>query len=196
MLSTFVLAISLVFSALNWLSFKDPAGEFTVKYPDNWEMTTQEEVHAVTFMSAQDTATDQFRENANVVVQDLSAQPTTLAEYTEATKNWVKESNGVIQLEREITFADNPSFEIAYTMPANAIGIDLELMFHQVWFIKNNKAYLLTYTAQPDSYRKYEEHAAGIFKSFALAIPGATLPAMLSGEEQMKKAEERKAKMK
>ena len=118
--------------------------------------------------TAAESESDQFRENINAMVQDLSEQPMTMAEYTKLTTDWVKKSNGVLQLEREIEFAGHPATEVAYTIPANATGMDIEVMFHQVWLLKYNKAYLLTYAAQPHSYEKFELEAAEIFKSFVL----------------------------
>lgn len=166
--SMFALILAALLAQINWLSYTDAADRFTIKYPENWEKNVTTEY--VTFLSAVESDSDAFRENVNVVVQDLSQQPTTMAEYTQATKDWISESKGVLQLEREIQFAGNAATEVAYTMPANSIGLDLELMFHQLWIIKDDKAYLLTYTAQPDRYEKFEAQAAEIFKSFVLEV--------------------------
>ena len=161
-----LLALSFLLSPLNWLLYTDPADRFSVKYPDTWELKVENDV--VSLLAAVESDADQFRENVNAMVQDLSQQPMTMTEYTKLTTDWVKESNGVMQLEREIEFAGHPATEVAYTLPANATGMDLEVMFHQVWLLKDNKAYLLTYAAEPHSYEKFELEAAEIFKSFVL----------------------------
>jgi serine/threonine-protein kinase len=166
MLKALLLAAASLIASLNWLTYTDPKGQFNVSYPETWELNVSDNV--VTFFSPLESDSDQFRENVNVMVQDLSEQPTTMAEYTEGTKTWVREGGGVLQLEREIKLAGETATEVAYTMPGKSLGMDMDVMFHQVWILKNNKAYLMTYAARPESYATFEEMGAGIFKSFKL----------------------------
>jgi hypothetical protein len=42
----------------------------------------------------------------------------------------------------------------------------LSLKVKQYWFIKNNKAYLLTYTAEESKYDEYEDVATEMMMSF------------------------------
>jgi len=66
-----------------FLKYKDPYGQFTIKYPAEWEAMQDYGGAAVVFASPQENALDADRENVNIVIQDLSANPMTLDQYTE-----------------------------------------------------------------------------------------------------------------
>jgi eukaryotic-like serine/threonine-protein kinase len=166
MSSIFFLTIALLFAPIEWLTYKDASDRFTMKYPNVWEKQSKDDLAA--FLSPMEHDSDVFREHVYVTVQDLTEKPMTMAEYTKVTTDWVKGAKGTMQLEREIEFAGNKATEIAYTLPPDAIGLGIELMFYQVWIIKQNKAYLLTYSAEPNKYHKFEPEAMDMMRSFQL----------------------------
>lgn len=107
----------------------------------------------------------------NIIIQDLNGQPMTLEEYTNLTKNQITQalgSSAIVSI-KDLNFAGQQAKEIVYTMPKNPMqGRNLNLKLRQVWFIKDNNAYLLTYTAQSSEYDNYLKTAKGIFDSFTL----------------------------
>ena len=70
----------------------------------------------VIFFSDQKNSSDLFQENLNVLVQDLSAQPMTLAEYTDLSIEQIKlfVSDSKILSSKKITLAGNPANELIY----------------------------------------------------------------------------------
>jgi len=87
-----------------------------------------------------------------------------LEQYTELTKKQVTDNLGasaIISL-KNITIAGQKGKEFVYNM--NYEGKHLKLK--QYWFIKENIAYLFSYTAQPEQYAKYENIATEMIQSF------------------------------
>ena len=142
---------------------------YQTSYPINW--TKQQKQSAVFFLSPKENEKDLFQENVNVIIQDLSSQPMTLEDYTNLTKNQITQALGSSAIEsvKDINFAGQQAKEMVYTMPKNPIqGRNQNLKLRQIWFIKGNNAYLLTYTAQSSEYDKFLETAKAIFDSFKL----------------------------
>jgi len=125
---------------------------YKIKYLSNWEKN--EEIEGIIgFVSPQEGSSDKFSENFNIIVGDLSAQPMTLSEYTELTITEVEEAvEGFNIIGSEATvLSGNEAHKIIFTgrMPPYS------LKWLQIWTIKEDKVYLLTYTAEPDEFDKY-----------------------------------------
>ena len=150
-----------------WIEYSE--NNYEISYPESW--TKQQKGTAIFFLSPKGNEKDLFQENVNVIVQDLSSQPMTLEEYTNLTKNQITQALGssAIVSVKDLSFSGQQAKEMIYTMPKNPMqGRNLNLKLRQVWFIKGNNAYLLTYTAQSSEYDNYLETAKGIFDSFKL----------------------------
>lgn len=148
---------------------KHTDSKYDIFFPESW--TKQQKGTATFFLSPKESEKDLFQENINIMVQDLSSQPMTLEEYTNLTKTQITQALGssAIVSVKDFNFAGQQAKEMVYTMPKNPMqGRNLNLKLRQVWFIKGNNAYLLTYTAQNSEYDNYLETAKGIFDSFKL----------------------------
>jgi len=146
-----------------WLTYTDNANKFTMNYPKEW---TQKAVgNAIAFLSPRADDNDQFQENVNIMVQDLSAQPMTLEQYTDLSKKQITENGGAgaILSQGSRTIGGQKAVEMVYNL--NYQGRVLKIK--QYWFIKGNKAFLLTYTAEPSQFSKYEETATSVINSFS-----------------------------
>jgi eukaryotic-like serine/threonine-protein kinase len=135
---------------------------YEILYPASW--AKQEKSNAIFFMSPKENEKDLFQENVNVMLQDLSQQSMNLEQYTELTKKQVIDNFGataIVSL-KNITIAGQQGKEFVYSM--NYKGRSLKLK--QYWFIKENIAYLFSYTAELLKYEKYEKIATEIVQSF------------------------------
>jgi len=135
---------------------------YEILYPASW--AKQEKLNVIFFLSPQENEKDLFQENVNLILQDLSQQSMSLEQYTELTKKQVTDNLGasaIISL-KNITIAGQKGKEFVYNM--NYEGKHLKLK--QYWFIKENIAYLFSYTAQPEQYAKYENIATEMIQSF------------------------------
>lgn len=146
-----------------WLTYTDPAKKFTISYPKDW--TTRSVNEAIAFLSPQEGAGDSFQENVNVLPQDLSAQPMTLEQYTELSRKQITDAfgpNAVVSTAPK-TLAGQKAMEMVYTM--NYQGRALKIRAD--WFIRNKTAWLLTFTAEPAQFDKYDKTGTAILNSFA-----------------------------
>ena len=145
-----------------WLTYTDSQNKFTMTYPREW---TQEKVgNMAAFLSPQENFTDSFRENVNLMLQDLSQQPMDLKQYTELTKNQITQMFGdsAILSSGSKTIGGQPAVEMTYNM----FNQGHHLKIKQYWFIIGTTAYLFTYTAQPEKFSKFEETALTVINSF------------------------------
>ena len=124
-----------------------------IDYPVDW--TCQEGVSGilVLLLAPPDGAADNFRENVNLIVQDLSGQNIDLDSFTrisnEQLKAYITDFRPLTS--ERIKFNNNDAQKIVYTGKQG----QYDLKFMQIWMIKNNKAYILTFTAVSDKYDQY-----------------------------------------
>ena len=146
---------------------KYTAADFTIKYPSDWKVDESGTMGTkVIFFSPLESADDQFSENINIMTQDLTASPMTLKEYTDLS---VKQINTLVTNGKiiESTTMQTPSGEgqrLVYTMDQG----QYHLQFEQLYVIKKDKVYLVTYTAETTSYQKYLSKASHALESFIL----------------------------
>ena len=121
----------------------------------------------VAFLSPRGGTSDDLQENVNIVVQDLSAQPMTLEEYTDLTLGQIEQfiTDAKILDSSPATLAGNPGHKAVYTGKQGQY--DLEWM--QLWTVKGNKAYVITYTAEAREYSAVLATAQEMIESFAIA---------------------------
>jgi serine/threonine-protein kinase len=143
--------------------------KYEIAFPESW--AKQQKGTATFFLSPKQNEKDLFQENINIIIQDLSSQPMTLEDYTNLTKQQVIQafgSSAIVSI-KDLNVAGQQAKEMVYTMPKNPIqGRNQNLKLRQLWFIKGNNTYLLTYTAQSSEYDKFLETAKAIFDSFKL----------------------------
>lgn len=110
-----------------------------------------------------------FKSNINIVVQDLAGQPISLEDYHLLTLNQMEQALGrnTVESDKEVKISGSPAKEIVYTMPQNVNKADAsDLKLKQVYLIKNNKAYLITYTAKMDDFATFLNSANEVFETF------------------------------
>ncbi|MFH1538463.1 MAG: PsbP-related protein [bacterium] len=149
-----------------FLMYDSSAYGIRIKYPSNWTKTEQVMGSVAAFLSPQETASDIFQENLNVIVQDLSTQPMTLEEFTELSVGQVKQfiTDAKILDSNATTLDGNSAHEVVYTGKQGQYN----LKFMQVWAIKDNTAYILTYTAEIKKYNNYLNLAQEMMNSFEI----------------------------
>lgn len=158
LLLTFFVSCSLS----SWKTYTDSVNKFSVQYPNDW--TKEIRGNSVIFLSPFNGSGDRFKENVNIMLQDLSKQQTTLEQYTEITKESVIANLGkqaIVSL-KDATMQSITAKEFVYNMNMNGNNLRIK----QYWFIKNKKAYLFTYTAESSKYNEYEVIADKIIESF------------------------------
>jgi len=141
--------------------------EYYIDYPKNWEID-QSGRYGTSFylFSYQTSANDLFRENVNLIIQDLTGMDIDLAKYTEISENQINNmmEDGTILENRTISKNGINYQKLIFTGTQQG----LFLKFEQFYFIKNNKAYVLTLTCEAKEFNTYKETGEKILNSFYL----------------------------
>lgn len=142
------------------------AGEnYKLAYPKSWTPDTSKTLGPAVFIfSPLENAEDKFRENANVLIQDLKGEDINLARYKEITDKQVNDlaTDGEI-FESSISRKNNQEFyRITYAMTQGKLRVKIT----SVCFIQNEKAYLATFSSEVDKYDTYKKTGEQILASF------------------------------
>ena len=106
---------------------------------------------------------DTFIENINLLTQNLKGYKIDLNQYVIITENQIKENGKLIESKR--TRVNNSELHsLSYT--ANLTGRNLK--FYQYLIIQNEKAYILTYSAEIDKFDVFFPEIIKIFNSFSI----------------------------
>jgi hypothetical protein len=145
-----------------WLTYTDSTNKFTMNYPKEW--TQKASGNIVAFLSPKADAKDQFQENVNLMLQDISAQPVTLDQYTELTKKQITDAMGAgaIVSQGSKVINGHKAIQLIYNFSYQGHALKVE----QYWFIKGKTVFLFSYTAEPGQFTKYQQTALAIINSF------------------------------
>lgn len=148
-----------------WTYYKQAGYE--IGYPASWELNTSGLMGSeFIILSPQNGADDRFRENVNMIIQELGVDMT-LREYAAISEQQIKSlmEDGVI-LESEIVSGERDYYYLAYAAKQG----DFVLTFMAYCWIIEQKAYLITFTAEKDQFEAVKPLAARILNGFTLKI--------------------------
>jgi serine/threonine-protein kinase len=140
---------------------------YSIQYPDIWKIDTSGKMgSAFIIITPLEPETDKFRENINLVVQDLKTK-TDLGQFTATS---VKQINTYITkakiISNQTMDTEAGTFQkLVYTGDQGKF----HLKFVQYCFVKDNKAYVLTFTAEQHAFTGYELTAEQVLESFRIA---------------------------
>ncbi len=154
-------------TTFTYLDYTNAAFGIAIKYPSTWTKNEQFTGAVVAFASPSGSSSGASGGIVTVVVEELS-EPTTLAEYTDAAFEVINQTVTDFNLSETAatTLDNNPAHKIVYTAKQNQIN----LQYMQVWTIKDNKTYILTYGATQVNYDKYQAIVQDMVSSFKIAV--------------------------
>ncbi len=134
--------------------YHNKRGGFSISYPATWAYEENKGGAAIIFFSPKENDLDFFKENVNVVVQDISANPMELKEYSELAIKQMELvfADNFVLLDSGVTFLSGQG---AYKIVFLGKGPDTELKYMSAWTIKGHTAYQVTYTALSSQYDRY-----------------------------------------
>ncbi|PSB07646.1 hypothetical protein C7B62_19270 [Pleurocapsa sp. CCALA 161] len=139
---------------------------FRVDYPQSWSKQNRDDFLArgAVFFSPLENDTDQFKEQISVLVEDLS-RDLSLSEYTKQSLAEIKQlSDPNIGAAQVVAMGANEGRQIIYQGEEN--GNPVQRM--QTWSVNNNRAYVITYTALPESFNDYLPTVEEMIESFEI----------------------------
>ncbi len=141
--------------------------EYVIQYPGNWRLEQSGKMGLTFILYSQSSSNpDRFDKNVNLLVQDLKGKKMRLDKYVEISEKQVKTeiAYGTILESKRIYNGDNNYHKLLYT---GNTGI-FKFKFLQYYWIKNEKAYVLTLTCDINEFDCYKETAEKVMNSFAL----------------------------
>lgn len=145
---------------LNFTLFQNATYGIKMLYPSTWEKEenvggngsgASKLIDIVRFSPPfENSSSDKSAENLDVKVDDVSdIKPISLTKYANDTIEDLRKDFKIISEDRNATAGnDNPAYKVEYT--GTDEGVDLNAMI--IFTIKNDKAYIISYMAEPSRY--------------------------------------------
>lgn len=176
--STYLLAILVVIvgitmtvsniSAIHekWHNFSNDT--FEISYPEGWTPdTTRKEMGAsLILLTDAENESDNFRENINVNIQDLSKRKMTVEQFAKFSEDQINKMIQQVTIIRSEKITNTPGRMWCMEFESSKSGE--ELRWKQYYYPKDDKMYVVTFTAKKSAFDKFHLLADKIMNSFTL----------------------------
>lgn len=156
------------------LTYENSTYGVRMQYPSAWHkeenVTSGSDnnsmlVDVVKFSSPSKNASDTFSESLDLKVDNISdIQPITLAKYANNTIEDLRKDFKIIELDRNASLSDNPAYKLVYTGVEE--GVNLQALL--ILTIKGDKAYIISYNAEPTKFSYYLPTLQKMINSFQI----------------------------
>lgn len=148
-----------------WRTFNKT--HYSVQYPSGWTVDSSRQFGADVFIAAPvDTIGDKFKENVNVMVQNIAGQNVDMDRYVSVSEEQIKTMMTDCEIieSNTITTAPTTYHKIIFTGRQGAFALKIE----QYYFITKDKAFVVTFTAEQKRFDDYQVTGEKILQSFRL----------------------------
>ncbi|MFY0546227.1 PsbP-related protein [Brevibacillus sp. H7] len=138
---------------------------FCFIYPKEWSIATESLGAVAIFLSQKESESDGFQENVSIGLQDLENNEfKTLDQYVDSNIRGLEKfvTNYELVETKDLVISNIPAKQIIYTGDQGIYRIK----FLQTYFIKDNVAYIISYTADQEKFDKYLKLAENVITSF------------------------------
>lgn len=146
--------------------------DYSIQYPESWNLDRSGNMGLSFVLFSKPThQPGQFRENLNLLIQDLTGKRMSLYKFVELSEKQLKSSliNVEILESRSMISQGKKFHKLIYTGSSDAF----KLKFLQYYWIHNESAYILTLTCAIDAFDKYLEPAEKIMRSLRFEKAGS-----------------------
>ena len=143
--------------------------DYSVEYPDSWELSQSGQMGtSFVLFSPISSKQDQFRENINLLIQDLTGYGITFDKYVEISESQISTmiTDGKIIESKKVSTDSLFHQKVIYTGRQGVFN----LKFEQYYWVENDKAYILTFTCEEDQFEAFKEIGEKILNSFELKL--------------------------
>ena len=140
---------------------------YSIEYPSGWELNKSGQMGTKFILFSQLTSKDdQFKENVNLIIQDLTGHNIDLNQYVEISENQIKTmiTDGNIISSERLNKNGKEFQKVIYT---GKQGI-YDLKFEQYYWVENNNAYVLTLTCEVTEFSDFKIIGENILNSFKI----------------------------
>jgi hypothetical protein len=151
-----------------WKTVDKP--DYALQYPPEWELNESGQMGTSLLVFAPLSGPeDKFRENINLLIQDLgSTSSVDLDQYASLSEAQVKDGsimpNSKLLANEKIGSGKDAYYRASYIGDQS----NLHLKFEAYYWVRNNKAYVLTFSAEASKFDEYKTTAENILNSFVL----------------------------
>jgi len=143
-----------------WKTLKSSA--YSITYPDDWSLDESGIAGTKLMIFGPVIQGQSFRNNLNLIIQDLSGMGINLDKYVEISVGQIKQY--ITGAEIHYSQTKNSRHEIIYSGKNG----DLSLKWRQYYWVKDDKAYILTFTADAKSYEGQMKLVHQMMDSFTI----------------------------
>ena len=148
-----------------WKTLK--AATYSIHYPSSWSLDTSGQAGTkLVILSPSESAGDTFKENINLIIQDIAAYKLDLDAYTKLSTDQIKTmiTNSKILENKRVKQGNTEYQKVIYTGDLQSYN----LTFEQYYFVIRDQAYILTFTAEQNKFKKYQATGEKMLSSFVL----------------------------
>ena len=153
------------------ISYDNSTYGIRMQYPSNWQkeenVTSDNKsmlVDVVKFISPTKNASDPSSESLDIKIDNISdMQPITLAKYANNSIEDLGKDFDIIKLDRNASLSNNPAYKLVYT------GVEEGVNLQEILTIKGDKAYIISYNAEPTKFSYYLPTLQKMINSFQIA---------------------------
>lgn len=138
--------------------------DFNISYPNNLKLDESGKKGTVfILLSEKINSKDDFIENINLIIQDLSKLEINLDKYVTISEKQIIDVGKLSESNRIVK--NNLEFQ---RVIFEAFLNNFDLKFLQYYFVKNNKAFVLTFSCKKEEFNKYLDDMENVMRSFSL----------------------------
>ncbi|MCW3787084.1 PsbP-related protein [Plebeiibacterium sediminum] len=138
---------------------------YSISYPGNWEVSSNGQMGtSFIILSPLESDHDKFRENVNLMIQDLSRYNIDLNEFVSISEGQLKTmiTNGNLISSERVKAGKSEYHKVIYTGDQDIY----KLKFEQYYWVDNKKAYILTLSCETNQFDTYQSVGENILNSF------------------------------
>lgn len=146
-----------------WVLYQSSNPSYTVMAPADWEFDTTGKMNtAMVLISPADSLNDFFRENVNLVYEDLSSDPGGIDEYLNRSEKLIKQY--VTDLQDYTKEKREDQYWLSYTGKQGSVRV----AYNQCVMMRGTRAYILNYTSIVGKETRHHANGEKILQGFQL----------------------------
>jgi len=138
---------------------------YSIQYPGNWDLSKSGQMGmSFIILSKLSSEQDKFKENVNLLIQDLKGQNINLDKFVQISEGQISTllTNGKLIESSRLNENNSEFHKFIYSADQGIYKLKIE----QYFWVKNEKAYILTLSTETDQFEKYKKTGEQILNSF------------------------------
>jgi len=150
-----------VIRADDWKTLSE--SNYSISYPATWQLDQSKAMGTTFVLFARAAEAGKFRENINLLIQDLTGMGLDLDKFVQLSEQQFKTmiTNGKLISSKRLK--DRGEYQELVATGTQGV---MELKFKQYYWVRDNKAYVLSFTALQTTYDEYAALASKVMNTF------------------------------